>query len=229
MRIVAAFAESKSIEAYFDLGEGIEPRAIGRLAERLGFDDYELTGVEPVSADAGGREPALEVAPLRYHGRPATIMHVVLQPDGRTLRIQARHRRHETIQGVDVDETDRDVRVEVLVGIPPADPYAGHVSFAVDFSVVRVRLDQPLADRRVVGGGTVFSVRREGGTSDIAHASAEEVLARLERYVAALRGSSAGQASAPGALAESGAPAAVADAGRARWQPGAWGRPVVVP
>ncbi len=229
MRIVAAFAESKSIEAYFDVGEGIEPHAIGLLAERLGFDDYELTGVEPVSADVSAREPALEVAPLRCHRHPATLMQIVLQPDGRTLRIQARHRRHETIQGVDVDETDRDVRVDVLVGIPRADPYAGRVSFALDFSVVRVRLEKPLGDRQVVGGGKVFSVRREGSGGDLVHASAEEVLARLERYAAAVRGSSTEQSVPAGAAGAGVAPAAVADTRRPWWRPRAWRRPITVP
>jgi hypothetical protein len=229
MRIVAAFAESKSIEAYFDVSDGIEPHAIGVLAERLGFDDYELTGVEPVSADVSGREPTLEVAPLRGHRHPAAIMQIVLQPDGRTLRIQARHRRHETVQGVDVDETDRDVRVDVLVGIPRADPYAGRVSFALDFSVVRCRLDQPLGDRQVVGGGVAFWVRREGAAGDLAHASAEEVLARLERYAAAVRGSFPGHAVPAGAVGAGVAPAAGAGRRRPRWLLRAWRRPVVVP
>jgi hypothetical protein len=232
MRIVAAFAEPKSIEAYFDVGEGIEPHAIGLLAERLGFDDYELTGVQSVAADGSGREPALEVSPLRCHRHPAAIMQIVLQPDGRTLCIQARHRRHETIQDVDVDETHREVRVDVLVGIPRADPFAGHVSFAVDFSVVRVRLDLPLGDRQVVGGGKAFWVRREGVAGDIAHASAEEVLARLERYVAALRRSSPEQAASPGAPVAPVAPvapAAGAASRRARWRQRAWRRPIVVP
>jgi hypothetical protein len=233
MRMVAAFVESKSIEAYFDVGEGIEPHAVGLLAEHLGFDDYEVTGVEPVSADVSadvsGREPALEVASMRCHGHPATIMQILLQPDGRTLSIRARHRRHETIQGVDVDETDREVRVEVLVAIPPTDRYAGRVSFAVDFSVVRVRLDQPLDDRRVVGGGTVFSLRGEEGTGDLAHASAEEVLARLERYVAALHGPSAEQPAPPDPLVASVAPAAPAGTERARRRPRVWRRPIVVP
>ncbi|HYL51604.1 MAG TPA: hypothetical protein VEZ15_06520 [Acidimicrobiia bacterium] len=186
MRIVAAFAEPKCLEAYFDLGEA-DPEAIGLLAHGFGFDDYELTVVEPISVVGGGGEPELAVAPLLGHRHPAAIAQVVLEGDGRTLCIRARHRRHETIQEVDVDESDRDVCVRVFVAIPRADPYAGRVSFAVDFSVVRVRLEQPLGERRVVVGGTTFWPGGEALAPDVAHASAEEVLARLERYVAARR------------------------------------------
>lgn len=187
MRIVAAFAEPKCLEAYFDLGEGTDPEAIGLLAHGLALDDYELTVVEPISLVVGGGEPELDVAPLLGHRHPAAIAQVGLEGDGRTLCIRARHRRHETIQEVDVDESDRDVCVRVFVAIPRADPYAGRVSFAVDFSVVRVRLEQPLGDRRVVVGGTTFWASDETLAPDVAHASAEEVLARLERYVAARR------------------------------------------
>jgi len=206
-RIVAAFVEPKCIEAYFDLGVGTEPDAIGLLARGLGFDDYELTVVEPLSSVVGAGEPELDVAPPG-HRRPAAIAQVSLQPDGRTLCIRARHRRHETVQAVDVDESDRDVSVTVFVGIPGADPYAGLVSFAVDFSVVRVRLAQPLGDRRVIAGGSRFWPSDEAVAPDLAHASAEDVLARLEHYVAA-RGGSSGEhpaAAATAAASTMGAP-----------------------
>jgi hypothetical protein len=183
-RIVAAFIEAKTIEAYFD---GTDEGAIDELARRLGFDDYEVTEVEPLLADVDGAE--LE-PPLRS-AHPATITQVLMEPDGRTIRVQARHRRHEAVRAVDVSENEDDVRISLLVGAPEGDPFGGCVSFALGFSWIRIRLDGPLGEREVIRMGPAPSAtpRCDAPKSDVATASAEEVLARLERYAAKVRAS----------------------------------------
>jgi hypothetical protein len=186
-RIVAAFIESKAVEAYFDIDEGTDALAIGALAGRLGFD-YEVTEVEPVLARVGGPEPTAELDPPPRRSHSATITQVLMEPDGRTVCVQARHRRHEAVHAVDVSEDDHNVRIGVLVGVPEDDPFAGCASLALGFSWIRTRLDRPLGERRIVHAGS--SPGRDAPKNDVATASAEDVLARLERYAARVRASS---------------------------------------
>jgi hypothetical protein len=70
-------------------------------------------------------------------------------------------------------------------------------------------LEQALGDRRLVVDGTTFWPSDEAMAPDVAHASADEVLARLERYIAARRAAEGPPRDAP--------PAPVCSAGTAAW------------
>ena len=99
-RIVAAFADAKSVEVYLDIAESAVPRAV--------------------------------------------------HPDGRTLSVQARHRRHETVESVEVEQTDDAVALTVLVGTADDDVRSQYVSLAVAFTWIDTFLDRPVGDRRII-------------------------------------------------------------------------------
>src|SRR5437868_5039910 len=79
---------------------------------------------------------------VRVH--PGAITQASMQRDGRTLSMQVRHRRHETVATVAMTETDDAVEIEVDVGTPARDDNQEYVSFGVRFSTVEARLDRPL-------------------------------------------------------------------------------------
>jgi hypothetical protein len=152
IRVVAVFVEGKSVEAYLEIEDGVDDRRIDQWIAGFGFEHYELSDVElmPVRPEPG---VVADVDPPTWPASVATITRVVAEPADDTLRIQVRHRRYETIQRIDVEETDHVVRVKVMVGVPHDDPHAPYVSFAVIFSWVRARLRRPLGSRRVTWDG----------------------------------------------------------------------------
>jgi hypothetical protein len=146
-RIVSAFADAKTVEVYLEIGERVVWRDVtDQLAQRLGVDEYEVTRAEPLltvppaGADATGRRRL----------RPAAITQVRVHPDGRTLSVQARHRQDETVETVDVQQTDEAVAVTVLLSAPDDDVREHYVSFAVAFTWVDTTLDRPVGNRRIV-------------------------------------------------------------------------------
>jgi hypothetical protein len=62
------------------------------------------------------------------------ITQVRVHPDGRTLSVQARHRPYETIERVEVEQTDDAVTITALVGSPEDDDRNQYVSLAVAFT-----------------------------------------------------------------------------------------------
>jgi hypothetical protein len=73
-----------------------------------------------------------------------------VHPDGRTLSVQARHRRHETVESVEVEQTDDAVVLTVLVGTAEDDVRSQYVSLAVAFTWIDTFLDRPVGDRRII-------------------------------------------------------------------------------
>jgi hypothetical protein len=145
-RMVSAFTDAKTIEVYLDIAESADPRAVtDRFAQRLGVSDYELTRAEPLVTEPD------ENAPPSNRGRlhPATINQVRVHPDGRTLSVQARHRPDETVERVEIGETDEAVAITVLVSAPD-DVRDQFVSFAVAFTWVEALLDSPMRDGQII-------------------------------------------------------------------------------
>jgi len=146
-RIVAAFADAKSVEVYVDIAESAVPRAVtDRLAQWLGVGEYEVTRAEAVPTEVPGAEKATSRGRLR----PVAITQVRVHPDGRTLSVQARHRRHETVESVEVEQTDDAVALTVLVGTADDDVRSQYVSLAVAFTWIDTFLDRPVGDRRII-------------------------------------------------------------------------------
>jgi hypothetical protein len=146
-RIVAAFADAKSVEVYLDIAESAVPRAVtDRLAQWLGVGEYEVTRAEAVPTEMAGSEKATSRGRLR----PVAITQVRVHPDGRTLSVQARHRRHETVESVEVEQTDDAVALTVLVGTADDDVRSQYVSLAVAFTWIDAFLDRPVGDRRII-------------------------------------------------------------------------------
>jgi hypothetical protein len=140
VRMVSAFADAKTIEVYLDIAESADPRAVtDRFAQQLGVSEYELTRAEPLVTEPHGSAPPGDRGRLR----PAVITQVRVHPDGRTLSVQARHRPDETVETVEVQQTDDAVAITVLVGAPEDDAGDHYVSFTVAFTWVDTVLDRP--------------------------------------------------------------------------------------
>ncbi|HEY5172342.1 MAG TPA: hypothetical protein VIK54_11520 [Acidimicrobiia bacterium] len=147
VRIVSAFADAKSVEVYLEVGESVVWRDVtDQFAQRLGVDEYEVTRAEPLRIDV----PASTDAVDRRRLRPATITQVRVHPDGRTLSVQARHRSDETVETVEVQQTEEAVAITVLLGTPDNDAREHYVSFAVAFTWVDTMLDRPVGIRRLI-------------------------------------------------------------------------------
>ena len=145
-RIVFAFADAKTIEVYLDIAESADPRTVtDRFAQQLGVSEFELTRAEPLATEPD------RSAPPSNHGRlrPAAITQVRVHPDGRALSVQARHRPHEIVESVDVEEAGDAIAIAVLVGTPD-DVRDHYVSLAVTFTWVDTILDRPLGDRQII-------------------------------------------------------------------------------
>jgi hypothetical protein len=167
--IVAGFLDAKTVEAYIDVDEGIDVRAITDLiALRLGVDGCDVTEVERLRVRARADLPEQEqadpaptcisqVPPVSVDdGRPLVRLHpgevtqVLVQPDGQDLSIQVRHRPHEVVGPLVVQATDEVAEISVAVGTLADDPHRDYVTFGVAFSWVGARLDRELGARRIV-------------------------------------------------------------------------------
>jgi hypothetical protein len=145
-RIVSAFVYAKTVEVFLDVAEFAVPyEVVDQLAQSLGVDEYEVASAAPLATETGG-----VVAPARRRLRPAVITQVRVHPDDRTLSVQARHRPHETVARVEVDETDDAVTIAALVGSPEDDDRDQYVSLAVAFTWVDAILDRPVGDRQII-------------------------------------------------------------------------------
>jgi hypothetical protein len=158
--IVADFLDAKTVEAFVEIDEDSDIRAVTDLiAQRLGLDEYEVTPVQRLGSPAtevppvpeharGSPMPSVADDPRLLHVHPGAITRVLVhQPDERALSVQVRHRRHETIEAIAVRETAEVVEIQVTVGTPEPDP---HVSLGVSFSWVDTGLRRPLGGRRIV-------------------------------------------------------------------------------
>jgi hypothetical protein len=159
--IVADFLDAKTVEAFIEIDEDTDIRAVSDLiAQRLGLDEYEVTpverlgnpGTEAPSVPGHARDDATpsvdDGEPRLLHVHPGDITRVfVHQPDERALSVQVRHRRHETIEAIAVNETGEAVEIQVTVGTLERDP---HVSVGFTFSWVRAALHRPLGGRRII-------------------------------------------------------------------------------
>jgi hypothetical protein len=179
--VVAGFLDAKTVEAYLDVDPGTDVHAVTDvLAQRLGFDEYEVTAVEWLrippsqSTAAPAAEPRVPTAPtpdptptptapLVAHApsptagtrsflrvHPGTITQVLVKPGGRTLSVQVRHRRNEAVAAVAVEETEETVTVAASVGTPDDDRRADFASFGVTFSWADADLARELGARRVL-------------------------------------------------------------------------------
>jgi hypothetical protein len=108
---------AKTVEVFLDVAEFAVPSEVAdQLARSLGVDVYEVESAVPLAT-----QTARGVAPARRRLRPAAITQVRVHPDGCTLSVQARHRPYETIERVEVGQTDDAVVITVLVGSPDDD------------------------------------------------------------------------------------------------------------
>jgi hypothetical protein len=149
VRIVSAYQHGKTVDVYLDAGNDVAPyEAAENLARQLGVTEYEVTQVEPLSVGCAQR-------PTSDRGlhRADAITQVRIHPDDRTLSILARHRPHEAVERIQVEETDESVSITVLVATPDDQVRSTYVSFANAFTSMDTVLDRPLGDRRVIRSG----------------------------------------------------------------------------
>jgi hypothetical protein len=146
-RIIAAFAGATTVDVYIDITDTAIPREVaGQLAQRLAIAEYEVTRVDALPVPALGSEATMH----RAHLRPATITQVRALPDDRTLSIQVRHRPHESVETIDLEESDDAVRIAVFVAALHDDESHRYVSLAVAFSWVEAILEQEIGARRIL-------------------------------------------------------------------------------
>jgi hypothetical protein len=210
-RIVAAFAGATSVDVYVDITDTAVPREVaGQIAQRLGVLEYEVTRVDALPIPVVGTETT------KHHARPraATITQVRAHPDDRTLSVQVRHRLHEAVETIDVEESDDAVRIAVFVAAADDDENR-YVSLAVAFSWIESVLEREIGERRILRQDADHGFRSRpvderppidpipdwmrdevaiepqvvasapaSATRDL---SPEEVLARLERHAASAR------------------------------------------
>jgi hypothetical protein len=158
VRIVSAFADETTVEAYLESGGTADLREVAAdVARRLGVTEYEVTRVDPIcngatqgpNLNGAARRPAEAPSPDRTPRRPADITQVRIALDDRTLSVQTRHRPHETVETIEVMETDDAVMLTALVA-PPDNLGEQYASFGIAFSWMDTVLDRPLGSRRVV-------------------------------------------------------------------------------
>jgi hypothetical protein len=149
VRIVAAYLHGKTVDVYLDAGNDVAPyEAAENLAGQLGVTEYEVTQVEPLSIGSAQR-PTID----RARHRADAITQVRIHPDDRTLSILARHRPHEAVAEIEVEETDESVSITVLVETSEDHVRSPYVSLANAFTCMDTVLDRPLGDRRVIRSG----------------------------------------------------------------------------
>lgn len=145
VRIISAFADEARVDVYLDfddtagLGE-----VVADVARRLGVSEYEVTCVDPL-CNGAARESNLDRVPRRS----ADITQVRIHVDDRTLSVQARHRPHEMVDTVEVDETDDAVVITAFV-VPVDNVTERFASFGVAFTWVDTVLGRALGNRRVI-------------------------------------------------------------------------------
>lgn len=144
-RVVSVFANAKTVEVFLDIAESVADDVVDQLAQSLGVDAYEITSAAPLATPTGNPD-----ATDRRHLRRAVITQVRVHPDGRTFSVQARHRPYETVERVDVEQTDQAVTITALVGSPEEDDRDRYVSLAVAFTWFDTVLDRPLGGREVI-------------------------------------------------------------------------------
>jgi hypothetical protein len=146
-RVVSAFVYAKTVEVFVEIGDSAVPREVAdQLARALGVDEYEVVSADPLATGS----PEGAVSNARRHLRRAVITQVRVHSDGRKLSVQARHRPYETVERVDVEQTDQAVTITALIGSPEDDDRDRYVSFAVAFTWVDTVLDRPLGDREII-------------------------------------------------------------------------------
>jgi ribosome-binding factor A len=205
-RIVAAFAGATTVDVFVDITDTAVPREVAaQLAQRLGIKEYEIARVEALPIPTLGTEAPMH----RAHLRPATITQVRVHPDDRTLSVQVRHRPHETVETIDVEESGDAVRIAVFVAALDDDESNQYISLAVAFSWIEAVLEREIGARRILrqdpDHGFVRSqsvddapppvavpawMRQEVAIEPVSAArelSPEEVLARLEHLAASAR------------------------------------------
>lgn len=142
-RITAAFSDSKSVEVYVDAAQVGDVRDLAaRLARSMRVDEYEITPVDAMRIGAPVQSPAV----VRGRARPVAVTRARLADDGRTMSLQARHRPHERVTSVDLDQDEDAVRVRISAATAD-DPRRHYASLAVAFTWVEVTLEEPLANR----------------------------------------------------------------------------------
>jgi hypothetical protein len=158
VRIVSAFADETTVEAYLESGGTADLREVAAdVARRLGVTEYEVTRVDPIcngvtqgpNLNGAARRSAEAPNPDRTPRRPADITQVRIALDDRTLSVQTRHRPHETVETIEVMETDDAVMLTALVA-PPDNLGEQYASFGIAFSWMDTVLDRPLGSRRVI-------------------------------------------------------------------------------
>jgi len=158
VRVVSAFADETKVDAYLDSGGTASVREVAAdVAHRLGVSEYAVTRVDPLcNGTAGGPNPdhashhsSESPKQDRERRRPADITQVRIDLDDRTLSVQTRHRPHETVETIEVAQTDDAVILTALVA-PPDLVTEQYASFGIAFTWVDTVLDRPLGNRRVV-------------------------------------------------------------------------------
>jgi hypothetical protein len=158
VQVVAAFADEMTVEAYLEFGGTAGLREVAaEVARRLGVTEYEVTRVDPLcngaakspDPDRASRRPAESPNLDRAPRRPADITQVRIDSDDRTLSVQTRHRPHETVETIEVVQTDDAVMITALVA-PPDNVSEQFASFGIAFTWVDTVLDRPLGNRRVI-------------------------------------------------------------------------------
>jgi hypothetical protein len=145
-RIVSAFEDAKTVDLYVEVGDpAAAPGLFDEFAQRLGVREFEVAEVEPLLTGSVERATG-----ERLSRRPDSITQVRLQPDDRTLSVQVRHRPNETVETVEVEQSDEAVAISVWVAAAQ-DPESGqYASLAIAFTWIDTVLDRPLGDRKVI-------------------------------------------------------------------------------
>jgi hypothetical protein len=145
IQIISAFADETRVDVYLESRGTASLREVAAdVARRLGLSEYEVSCVDPLCNRA-----AIEPNPDRAPRRSADITQVRIDVDDCTLSVQARHRPHEMVDTVEVQQTDDAVMITALV-YPVDNVTERYASFGIAFTWVDTVLDRPLGNRRVI-------------------------------------------------------------------------------
>lgn len=150
MHLVAAFLDDGTLDVYVEPGADANVgAAIDRIVMALGASDYRASSVVALPVEPAVTSTAVVPATQLTTVHRGQIVDVTVLPDCRELSVKVRHRRYETIDRLEITETEHRIHVTAWVGTSPDDPRGEYATFADTFTAVPAELGRPVGTRRI--------------------------------------------------------------------------------